>query len=187
MGSSALPGPPWLIYGSRGTPGTQRRLSGSSTDWPPKKSWWCFGQLVKSLSQLDMNFTTLIMLIFTAISAIGLVSKGLRACWPKLDEIWWYSFFDQNSLVPLLFLTFFHFKCSQPKLTLILSIGWSYGGSSPLPWRGWRPIREILDPPLQCELYGYIGRICLRLQVIVMTSKTNDTKLNITHLGDIVL
>ena len=41
----------------------------------------------KSLSQLDMNFTTLIMLIFTAILAIGLVSKGLRACWPKLDEI----------------------------------------------------------------------------------------------------
>ena len=24
---------------------------------------------------------------FTAILAIGLVSKGLRACWPKLDEI----------------------------------------------------------------------------------------------------
>ena len=27
---------------------------------------------------MDMNFTTLIMLIFTAILAIGLVSKGLK-------------------------------------------------------------------------------------------------------------
>ena len=32
---------------------------------------------VKSLSQLDMNFTTLMMLMFTAILAIGLVSKVL--------------------------------------------------------------------------------------------------------------
>ena len=44
-------------------------------------------QLVKSLSQLDINLTTLIMLNFTAILAIGLVLKGLRACWPKLDGI----------------------------------------------------------------------------------------------------
>ena len=61
-----------------GNHGNQCRLSGSSTDWPPKRSWWCFGQLVKSLSQLDMNFTTLIMLIFTAILAIGLVLKGVN-------------------------------------------------------------------------------------------------------------
>ena len=101
-----------------GNQGNQCRLSGSYSDWPPKRSWWCFGQLVKSLSQLDMNFTTLIMLIFTAILAIGLVSKGLRACWPKLDEIWWYSFFSQNSSFPLHFWHFFHFQCFQPNLTL---------------------------------------------------------------------
>ena len=97
-----------------GNQGNQCRLNGSSTDWPPKRSWWCFGQLIKSLSQLDMNFTTLIMLIFTAILAIGLVSKGLRACWPKLDEIWRYSFFGQNSSFPLHFWHFFIFSVSSP-------------------------------------------------------------------------
>ena len=59
-----------------GNQGNQCRLSGSSTDWPPKRSWWCFGQLIKSLSQLDMELHPLIMLIFTAILAIGLVLKG---------------------------------------------------------------------------------------------------------------
>ena len=92
-----------------GNQGNQCRLSGSSTDWPPKKSWWCFGQLIKSLSQPDMNFT-LIMLIFTAILTIGLVSKGLRACWSKLDEISQYPFFGQNTLFPLcFFFTFYSF------------------------------------------------------------------------------
>ena len=97
-----------------GNQGNQCRLSGSSTDWPPKRSWWCFGQLIKSLSQLDMNFITLIMLIFTAILAIGLVLKGLRACWPKLDEIWRYSFFGQNSSFPLQFWHFFILSVPTP-------------------------------------------------------------------------
>ena len=70
--------------------GKKCRLSGSSNDWSPKKSWWCFAQLVKSLSQLDMNFTTLIMLIFTAILAIGLVLKGLT--WHSLAVQQWFIF-----------------------------------------------------------------------------------------------
>ena len=36
---------------------------------------------------MDMNFTTLIMLIFTAILAIGLVSKGLRTLHSQQGEL----------------------------------------------------------------------------------------------------
>ena len=41
-------------------------------------------------------------------------NRTLRACWPKLDEIWRYSFFSQNSSFPLHFWHFFILSVPSP-------------------------------------------------------------------------
>ena len=105
-----------------GNQGNQCRLSGSSTDWPPKRSWWCFGQLIKSLSQMDMNFTTLIMLIFTAILAHRLGIERVKSMLAKTGWNLMILIFWPKLIISTPFLTFFHFKCSQPNLTLTLLI-----------------------------------------------------------------